>query len=244
MELKITITREHTKTFPQHSHKTAEIMHYIKGEGVLKTEVGDFPFKKGTVIVVPADIMHGSCGIDYFQNICLHYSFYFPDLETPVILQNCEEAGTLVDLIFQIDLAGREKNQLVIGHLLEALEKLVQPRFAKQDAFSAKAEKVNDCILQHFTDPEFDIASVIASFNYADDYFRYRFRKEYGITPYAYLVSCRIEYAANLLQAYGQKLSVSEIAKQSGFKDPQYFSRLFKKKKGVSPRYYIKQFGK
>ena len=46
-----------------------------------------------------------------------------------------------------------------------------------------------------------------------------------------------IEEAKNLLLS--SNASISETAYQLGFEYPQYFSRLFKKKTGVSPKEYI-----
>jgi len=48
-----------------------------------------------------------------------------------------------------------------------------------------------------------------------------------------------IEEAKNLLLA--PNASISETAYKLGFEYPQYFSRLFKKKVGLSPKSYIQQ---
>lgn len=48
-----------------------------------------------------------------------------------------------------------------------------------------------------------------------------------------------VEQAKNLLLS--PNLSISETAYQLGFEYPQYFSRIFKKKVGISPKQYIEQ---
>ena len=50
-----------------------------------------------------------------------------------------------------------------------------------------------------------------------------------------------VEEAKNLLLA--PNASISETAYQLGFEYPQYFSRLFKKKTGLSPKEYIEEAG-
>ncbi len=45
--------------------------------------------------------------------------------------------------------------------------------------------------------------------------------------------------AINMLLA--PRASISETAYKLGFEYPQYFSRLFKKKVGLSPKAYVKQ---
>lgn len=65
------------------------------------------------------------------------------------------------------------------------------------------------------------------------------FRKHTGISPMSYVNNCRIAAATQTL-LYSRK-SISEIAADSGIPDPYYFSRIFRRKYGVSPREYRKQ---
>lgn len=66
-----------------------------------------------------------------------------------------------------------------------------------------------------------------------------RFSKETGQTAIEYLTQLRIEQAKQLLQE--TVLSMAEIAWASGFQDPNYFSRIFKKQTGDTPRTYRKR---
>ena len=61
-------------------------------------------------------------------------------------------------------------------------------------------------------------------------------KKETGKTTTEHLQLYLIEEAKNILLKPNK--SISEIAYELGFKYPQYFSRLFKKKVGVSPSFY------
>ncbi|MDR2552103.1 MAG: AraC family transcriptional regulator [Treponema sp.] len=62
---------------------------------------------------------------------------------------------------------------------------------------------------------------------------RDRFREETGLSPYQYFLQLKINKAKELL-AEGS-LSIKEIAYKLSFDSPYYFSRLFKRKAGVSP---------
>lgn len=63
-----------------------------------------------------------------------------------------------------------------------------------------------------------------------------RFRKQIGVPPQKYLTDLRLSNALNLLQS--TDLSIREIAFQCGFDDPGYFTRLFGRTQGVSPKEY------
>ena len=64
-------------------------------------------------------------------------------------------------------------------------------------------------------------------------------KTETGRTAIDQINSYLIDQAKNLL--LNPKLSISETAYQLGFEYPQYFSRLFKKKVGLSPKQYIER---
>ena len=60
-----------------------------------------------------------------------------------------------------------------------------------------------------------------------------RFRAATGMSPGSYLQKLRLNQAAELLRA--SDLSITEIAMQSGYNDPDYFSRQFKQEHQLSP---------
>ncbi|MBD2870591.1 helix-turn-helix domain-containing protein [Paenibacillus arenilitoris] len=64
-------------------------------------------------------------------------------------------------------------------------------------------------------------------------YFSYLFHKYVGIGPIDYLIQYRMNRAYELLMT-GQ-FSVSDVAGSVGYSDAYYFSRLFKKHKGLPP---------
>ncbi len=66
------------------------------------------------------------------------------------------------------------------------------------------------------------------------------FRKESGVSINEYLIGVRISAAESLLK-YTEK-GLSEIAHDTGFGELFYFSRVFKKKNGISPSEYRKAY--
>ena len=65
------------------------------------------------------------------------------------------------------------------------------------------------------------------------DYFCRVFKKAMGKTPIEYHTECRIRIADLLLKQ--GNMSIKEISQSVGFEDVSYFSRVYKKIKGISP---------
>lgn len=83
-----------------------------------------------------------------------------------------------------------------------------------------------------------DVEALIKSTHLSKSHF-YRLFKEYtGTSPLQFHQNSRITVAADYLVLYNMK--IREVSERLGFDDPLYFSRLFKKEFGVSPKDYIK----
>ncbi len=77
------------------------------------------------------------------------------------------------------------------------------------------------------------LSEIAARYGYSEDYTIKLFKKEYGTTPYQYLIKKRLQEAEYLLLA--TRLSVEEISRSVGYNDFSTFYRDFKKRFGISP---------
>lgn len=68
----------------------------------------------------------------------------------------------------------------------------------------------------------------------SDAYFRRIFVKEFGISPNQYITEKRLSQAQSLIDN-GDFATISDLAHSIGYSDPLYFSRIFKKRYGISP---------
>lgn len=69
------------------------------------------------------------------------------------------------------------------------------------------------------------------------------FKRAVGMTPGEYLTQLRMEEAKAMLSSSSSANRVKDVARSVGFSDELYFSRLFKKREGLSPQIYMKQAG-
>jgi LacI family transcriptional regulator len=68
-----------------------------------------------------------------------------------------------------------------------------------------------------------------------------RFSKILGISPKGEILRVRLDRVCRLLAE--SDLSLAEVAEKVGFEHPEYMSRLFKGKMGVTPGEFRKQAG-
>lgn len=89
---------------------------------------------------------------------------------------------------------------------------------------------------ENFTDPELSLSAIAEELGYNAKYVSHIFKQKMGIGHAEYLRTLRIKYAVSLFD-HGID-SVKNVALLSGFTDPLYFSTVFKKNIGVSPKDY------
>ncbi len=105
---------------------------------------------------------------------------------------------------------------------------------------SQHIELIANAIIENFYDANFSIDSIYSQFDLSKDYIRRQFIKEKGVSPLQFLNQTRINSAQKLLLSRNiNNLKIYEIAERCGFNDQLYFSRVFKKFVGVSPKEYI-----
>ena len=75
--------------------------------------------------------------------------------------------------------------------------------------------------------------------SYTPKYVSTLFKKTFKITISDYLTTLRIQHACTLIE--NGFTSISNIAALCGYSDAQYFSKLFKKRTGKTPKEYIKE---
>lgn len=95
-------------------------------------------------------------------------------------------------------------------------------------------------LMENAPDKLHSAAELAREANMSTSLFYLRFQEITGVSPNEYLISIRLANAcAMLLQTAG---SIGEIALQSGFCDSNHFIKSFKKRYGVTPGKFRKQF--
>ncbi len=98
-----------------------------------------------------------------------------------------------------------------------------------------KLRQVVDYINAHL-DHNLGLASLAELVQMSHYHFGRLFKQSTGVTPYQYLIECRLERAKSLL--VNTDSSIAEIAKRTGFSSHSHLTRLFCKHLSVTPHQY------
>ena len=97
-------------------------------------------------------------------------------------------------------------------------------------------EQAKEYIHQHFDKDDISLNSIAGIVNISPNHFSTIFSQEMGVTFIEYLTKIRMDKAKEYLMCSNMKSS--EIGYAVGYKDPHYFSFIFKKTQNMSPKEY------
>ncbi len=92
----------------------------------------------------------------------------------------------------------------------------------------------------NYSDSELNMADLEKAVHLSKYYISHLFKRSTGVSVSEYIINCRMEKACQLLK--DTKLTVLEVAKQSGYSNIYQFHRQFKKRFGSTPVSYRNYF--
>ena len=129
---------------------------------------------------------------------------------------------------------GRETLEKSCAALLRRAIELREEESGNQ--YKSMLKRALRYIDQNYTDETLSLNTVAKAANISPNYFSGVFSQEMGQTFVEYLTEKRMERAKELLRYSGKRSS--EVAYEVGYRDPRYFSFLFKKTQGCTPSSY------
>ncbi len=136
---------------------------------------------------------------------------------------------------------------LIVKNLLETHQKRIK-RFAatnlnlnnevpNDNNNNEFMKKVNQLIDDNYNKPDFNVENLAQMMGVSRSHLHLKMKENTGASASVYLKGIRINRAAELIK---KGVSVAEVAYKTGYNDPNYFSRVFKKEFKVSPSNYKK----
>ncbi len=238
----IAISQAQLKTVAAHKHDGWEIILNLHGRGV--NDVGGviMDFDPGTIVICPPDTFHCKrTHAGYFQDIYISFSGVCGFAKEENICMQDDADKTIEKLMIIAHTLYQKKEagyQDVVNSLTEDICNILLGWRQGSDE-DPKIALLQNEIIRNFTNPDFTVEDAMRRMNYCRDYLCRCFKKKAGQTPVEYLNAIRIQHAMKLFSQHTYpKRSVGEVAYLSGYHDAGYFSRVFRKLQGVSPKAY------
>jgi AraC-like DNA-binding protein len=229
-------------TIGAHSHDHWEIILNFEGEGIATTGDLTHQFRPGTIICQPPGIPHAKESTSLFRDIFIQVDhFTIPGTGAVPVFADDETKSVETLLFMALRIYHRKDVHYlaIVNSLAETIYHLLLSWSGNKPRNESVDQLKND-IIENMTDPEYQVSSSLAKASVCSDHLRRSFKKQTGETPVAYLTRMRIDYACKLLvQRKDTGLSVAQIALMSGFYDPHYFARIFRRLTGMAPTEYV-----
>ena len=225
----------------RHRHETWEFVLCTHGSGLFDFGGNLLRYSRGDVVVIPPNLLHSNRSEGGMRNIFLNMaSPSFMPKEPTVISDDANhfllDAFTAVLWHYRSDRRERDTFLTLYGSLICTYLAAYQTAHVRPTV----VEEIERAVGANFTNCDWELDAFLRSLPFSYDYLRKLFQKEMGVTPHRFLNDRRLMAAAENL-AGQSSVSIADVARSCGFREPLYFSKMFKKRFGVSPSTYQRE---
>ena len=226
-----------------HWHEHVEFYFILDGQGTVVCGESLLDVKKDDFVIINScELHHGATG-DRCRYLCMMLPPSF--FEDKYIFKNHFSDDYVSDLMYKIyneynseskeaKITIKGYTYLLISYLIKkySVANLTEARhrqyIEKLDRINAITEYIRKNYKENLT-----TAGIAENFHMSEGHLCHYFKEITGKTIKKYINSVRIEKASDFIIASDK--SILEIALDCGFNDVNYFSRCFKKIKGINP---------
>lgn len=151
------------------------------------------------------------------------------EIDVEELPEGCRDINDIV-----VNAGSGDAVKQMVGNLFEATMNLRDNHSQKK--YSALLEEAKMFIVENYQREDMSLNTVAAQVNISPSYFSAIFSAQTGQTFVEYLTSVRLDRAKELLMC--STMRTAEIGYEVGYKDSHYFSYIFKKVVGCSPKDY------
>ena len=130
-----------------------------------------------------------------------------------------------------------QSEETAINYVIRIIEKALELREkTASNRYGSIVDEVKKYIDKNYADEDLSLNVLASHVNFSPNHLSMVFSQQTGKTFIKYLTDFRMNKAKELLRCTGKRSS--EISLEVGYKDPHYFSYLFKKTQGMTPTQY------
>jgi len=169
--------------------------------------------------------------LNYYQYDYTTFPSVFPDFEhAEEFIEEISHITTLDEML------------LFLLHCFSCLRKLADGHSTTPPILPSHDNDEITAIItwtQNNLDKKILLEDVASAFGYTKNYFCRKFKKKVGTSYTAFLTECRLSKARKLFHS---GCSIKDVASQTGFDDLSYFTQVFRKHEGMTPKEFIQRF--
>lgn len=247
------------ETYGPHKHIRIEINYVKKGNCILHLDNESINFHEGDIMIIASNVAHrfeaGASGtilmqLEFLPEILFHFhsnigidaesiptpSFLFSKENRLIkIVNNVGVMRTVQRIVNELEHKGPHYQYLVVMYYAELL--ILLYRYMHETYLSICTNDMLRkavCYIQQNYQTDININDIAGYASISERYLRKLFLQNLNLSPLDYLNQIRINKSIELLK--NTEKSVKEVCFLCGFQSPQYFSRIFKRQIGLSPR--------
>lgn len=238
---------ERTAAFDPHYHTLFEIYYLERGKCEYFIENRLYKVEAGDVVVVPSGSIHRTqYQNDEYSRLLINCSKYFIPSSVLKVLprityvyNNTAISGKIKELFYSI----RDDYNNTDSFAGESLRNnmftllILMARTPNEKLSVATQNRYTDAAIEYIRNnfnTDITLSQTAKMCSISPEHMSRVFKKETGFRFSEYVTVVRLQHAEVLLK--NSSLSITEIAHQCGFEDSNYFSSIFKKNYGISPR--------
>lgn len=224
-----------------HMHPFYEIILNLEGEGITIVGGHQLPFCPGSIELIPKNVPHRKQSQEGFRDIYIKTDV-LPDAMVrafeqgiPIFEDDYNKTMTSLIKMMLCRYLVSNKEDVVLQTMYDLFLKLLEEKCTVSQ-YDPVIEGICHKLALYYNDPELQLSKILESTGYNKDHIRRKFISAYGVTPGEYLINLRIENAKKLLRnRKNTHQSIADIGADCGYYDGHYFSRIFKRRVGVTP---------
>ena len=242
----------------EHAHNFFELSILLRGESFYVIDNESYYLNEPTILIFNPGVSHMEYVSENMENLQMHIGlrhFNFPGFQrnfVPLsskivklgeydteffaicekIIQERRQAKFGYELILKSLV-----NQLLVYLLRDGQSNTIDSQLDPEEL--ERQRLVNDIklFIENHYHEDLTLDQIADSFYISPATLSRTFKEFMGDTPINFLIHHRLEQSKNLI-VKSSDLTIKEIAENVGYKDPLYFSKLFKKHYGESPTFF------
>ena len=223
------------KSCETHFHKEWEVIYNISGKNCSEVDKTTYNIAEGDIMVIPPGIVHNGNSDELYTDMYVQAKEL--DFQKSTIVHDYDGNIRELFLILHKTFMQKDCNYVnICDSLLDAICQYIK-KYMSSHYRHTFVYDVKDCIYENVSNPDFKLLQLSERIGYNIDYIRRNFVTETGKTPHEYLLELRLSLAKKLL-LQETFISIEDVAAKCGFADAFYFSTIFKKKIGLTPKAY------